>query len=323
MMMIMVTLSLQSPTWPFTSSYILFHQNPPLTNKRLKVWWFTGNQSSDDNSSMPCGTYLVCLSRSTLGTLLAAFTLFNVSDGYAVHTQQLAYWHLIYSSTEPQRRITNSSDLHQAVSNCWYPCMSAFLTVITSSAYDARKPNPLPSAWFVLLDFIFFYFSYASYLSMSFSSSLRLFNPGRTLLFPLLKSTILPRTRYLQVAHIVGQIRLCHGLAEVRLQLRSWRFFTEANLLADCQANPDFKPIASGGNGASVQFCKFLYLLLFIVDYYILGYVGYSPSLNEVIVAHQGTDISKLFVYHIFDMTKSYCSLAKPLPRILPCIRET
>ncbi|KAF8336730.1 lipase [Amanita rubescens] len=46
---------------------------------------------------------------------------------------------------------------------------------------------------------------------------------------------------------------------------------------ADCQANPDFKPVASGGDGASVQF----------------WYVGYSPSLNEVIVAHQGTDISK------------------------------
>ncbi|KAK0466790.1 alpha/beta-hydrolase [Desarmillaria tabescens] len=45
-----------------------------------------------------------------------------------------------------------------------------------------------------------------------------------------------------------------------------------------CEANPDFKPVASGGNGDSVQF----------------WYVGYAPSLDTVIVSHQGTDFSKL-----------------------------
>lgn len=47
---------------------------------------------------------------------------------------------------------------------------------------------------------------------------------------------------------------------------------------ADCEANPDFIPVASGGNGGSVQY----------------WYVGYDPSLSTVIVAHQGTDVSEI-----------------------------
>ncbi|KAI5992302.1 Alpha/Beta hydrolase protein [Pisolithus orientalis] len=47
---------------------------------------------------------------------------------------------------------------------------------------------------------------------------------------------------------------------------------------ADCEANPDFIPVASGGNGDSVQY----------------WYVGYDPSLSTVIVAHQGTDVSEI-----------------------------
>ncbi|KAF5361733.1 hypothetical protein D9756_002148 [Leucocoprinus leucothites] len=46
----------------------------------------------------------------------------------------------------------------------------------------------------------------------------------------------------------------------------------------NCNANSDFIPVASGGDGASVQF----------------WYVGYSPSLATVIVAHQGTDTSQI-----------------------------
>ncbi|KAI5987112.1 Alpha/Beta hydrolase protein [Pisolithus albus] len=44
----------------------------------------------------------------------------------------------------------------------------------------------------------------------------------------------------------------------------------------NCQANSDFLPVASGGNGDSVQY----------------WYVGYAPSLDTVIVAHQGTNPS-------------------------------
>ncbi|KII86164.1 hypothetical protein PLICRDRAFT_114670 [Plicaturopsis crispa FD-325 SS-3] len=47
---------------------------------------------------------------------------------------------------------------------------------------------------------------------------------------------------------------------------------------ANCDANPGFKPIASGGDGAFVQY----------------WYVGYDPSLATVIVAHQATDASKI-----------------------------
>ncbi|KAF9256517.1 alpha/beta-hydrolase [Marasmius fiardii PR-910] len=45
-----------------------------------------------------------------------------------------------------------------------------------------------------------------------------------------------------------------------------------------CQVNPTFMPIAAGGDGDSVQF----------------WYVGYDPTLETVIVGHQGTDLSKI-----------------------------
>ncbi|KAK0188444.1 alpha/beta-hydrolase [Armillaria mellea] len=50
------------------------------------------------------------------------------------------------------------------------------------------------------------------------------------------------------------------------------------NCGVSCQANPGFKPVASGGDGDDVQF----------------WYVGYDPSLNTIIVGHQGTDTTKI-----------------------------
>ncbi|SJL18753.1 uncharacterized protein ARMOST_22353 [Armillaria ostoyae] len=50
------------------------------------------------------------------------------------------------------------------------------------------------------------------------------------------------------------------------------------NCGSNCEANSAFEPVASGGNGDSVQY----------------WYVGYDPDLETVIVAHQGTDTSKL-----------------------------
>ena len=50
------------------------------------------------------------------------------------------------------------------------------------------------------------------------------------------------------------------------------------NCGANCDANSDFQPFASGGDGSSVQF----------------WYVGFSPSQNTIIVAHQGTDPSQI-----------------------------
>ncbi|KAF9563620.1 alpha/beta-hydrolase [Agrocybe pediades] len=46
----------------------------------------------------------------------------------------------------------------------------------------------------------------------------------------------------------------------------------------NCDANPTFQPIASGGDGIDVQF----------------WYVGIDPTLQSVIVGHQGTDPSKI-----------------------------
>lgn len=67
---------------------------------------------------------------------------------------------------------------------------------------------------------------------------------------------------------------------------------------ANCQENPDFLPVASGGDGDATQF----------------WYVGFSPSQNTVIVAHQGTDTSEFFA----DLTDASFTL-KPLdPSLFP-----
>ncbi|KAJ7089828.1 lipase [Mycena belliarum] len=50
------------------------------------------------------------------------------------------------------------------------------------------------------------------------------------------------------------------------------------NCGVNCNANPTFHPIASGGDGNGVQF----------------WYVGVDTALGTVIVAHQGTDTSKI-----------------------------
>ncbi|KAH0583082.1 hypothetical protein H2248_010969 [Termitomyces sp. 'cryptogamus'] len=47
---------------------------------------------------------------------------------------------------------------------------------------------------------------------------------------------------------------------------------------ANCEATPDFIPVASGGDGGDIQF----------------WFVGFAPSLNTVIVSHQGTDVTQL-----------------------------
>ncbi|KAI0258641.1 Alpha/Beta hydrolase protein [Gloeopeniophorella convolvens] len=54
----------------------------------------------------------------------------------------------------------------------------------------------------------------------------------------------------------------------------------------NCDANPDFIPTASGGDGNGVQY----------------WYVGFSPSQDTVIVAHQGTNTTQ-FVSRLADLT--------------------
>lgn len=51
-----------------------------------------------------------------------------------------------------------------------------------------------------------------------------------------------------------------------------------SGLAANCEANPTFVPVASGGDGDSIQF----------------WFVGYDPTLHSVIVSHQGTDTTEM-----------------------------
>ena len=110
-------------------------------------------------------------------------------------------------------------------------------------------------------------------------------------------------TRTTRVPDIVPLPRLLHGPAEVRLFKE---LFTNAlgstdngSLVfnqANCAANPGFRPVASGGDGASVQYCKApsgVWGALLTLGLY-PGYVGYDPQLSTVIVAHQGTSPSEM-----------------------------
>jgi hypothetical protein len=60
--------------------------------------------------------------------------------------------------------------------------------------------------------------------------------------------------------------------------------------------NPDFEPIASGGDGATEQYCQYLRggLMRVLTLTAMIGYVGYDPTLKTIIVAHQGTDPAKM-----------------------------
>jgi hypothetical protein len=48
----------------------------------------------------------------------------------------------------------------------------------------------------------------------------------------------------------------------------------------NCEGVPGFEPVASGGDGDSVQF----------------WFVGFLPSSKTVVVSHQGTDTSEMYV---------------------------
>ncbi|KAF9562272.1 lipase class 3 family protein [Agrocybe pediades] len=77
------------------------------------------------------------------------------------------------------------------------------------------------------------------------------------------------------------------------------------NCGANCLANPDFIPTASGGNGSTVQF----------------WYVGYSPSEAAVVVAHQGTDVQEIeAVATDLDLIQTILDQAN-FPGISPTVR--
>ncbi|KAL1726026.1 Alpha/Beta hydrolase protein [Schizophyllum commune] len=59
---------------------------------------------------------------------------------------------------------------------------------------------------------------------------------------------------------------------------------------ASCEANSDFELSVTGGDGSEVQYCN-LSAPSLTND---VDYIGFSPSLNSIIVAHEGTDPTKL-----------------------------
>ncbi|EJF64378.1 alpha/beta-hydrolase [Dichomitus squalens LYAD-421 SS1] len=73
----------------------------------------------------------------------------------------------------------------------------------------------------------------------------------------------------------------------------------------NCDANPTFVPVDSGGDGNETQF----------------WYVGYDPTLNVVIVGHEGTDVTEI-APPLIDMDTSLVRLdAKLFPGADPSVR--
>ena len=71
------------------------------------------------------------------------------------------------------------------------------------------------------------------------------------------------------------------------------------NCGANCNANPSFEPVASGGDGSETQFCKRLLtgsICKKLTSAAQRGFVGFDPTLNTIIVSHQGTDTSEMYV---------------------------
>ncbi|KAJ3571300.1 hypothetical protein NP233_g3843 [Leucocoprinus birnbaumii] len=71
---------------------------------------------------------------------------------------------------------------------------------------------------------------------------------------------------------------------------------------AKCSSNPQFTPVAAGGDGGAVQF----------------WYVGYDPTLDTVIVSFQGTDAEKMYVGTIWRIlvkaSADYLDFIRSLP---------
>ena len=65
----------------------------------------------------------------------------------------------------------------------------------------------------------------------------------------------------------------------------------------NCEANPSFEPVASGGDGDSTQYCTWREgsACRAYTDGW-SGFVGYDPNLDTVIVSHQGTDPDEMYV---------------------------
>jgi len=75
------------------------------------------------------------------------------------------------------------------------------------------------------------------------------------------------------------------------------------NCGANCEANPTFHPVASGGDGDGVQF----------------WFVGFDPTLGTVIVSHQGTDVEEI----LSDVTDADFTLGTLDPTLFPGVSSS
>ena len=82
--------------------------------------------------------------------------------------------------------------------------------------------------------------------------------------------------------------------------LDEWALRSRFLSVANCQANPNFKPFAAGGDGNAVQYCTSVHrtMIFFFIAVCVLtrsiGYVGYDPDRNTVIVAHEPTNFAQM-----------------------------
>lgn len=114
-------------------------------------------------------------------------------------------------------------------------------------------------------------------------------------LYPLQISSFLPFVKYSAAAYCQPSRTIswdCGGTDIIDLRISAHSLTTFA---AKCDANRDFQPVASGGNGNDIPFCEGLLISLpYVSSHKLVGYVGYTPEHRTVIVAHQGFDVRPL-----------------------------
>jgi hypothetical protein len=101
-----------------------------------------------------------------------------------------------------------------------------------------------------------------------------------------------------EVRNLPGPFSPLGGSAGTKIP-EEWVLRCRLLSVANCQANPNFKPFAAGGDGDAVQYCTSVHRTMrFFIALCVLtrsiGYVGYDPDRNTVIVAHEPTNFAQM-----------------------------
>lgn len=106
-------------------------------------------------------------------------------------------------------------------------------------------------------------------------------------------SALAPYTQFARAAYCPPSI--VQGWTCGRVFIVCTKIHPSHPLQEACQAVPDFHVSLTGGDGDAIQYCEnnSPFLLLFSYNSP-RDYVGYWPSSNSVVVAHQGTDPAQL-----------------------------